>query len=1416
MVEALAVITPLLAPAHAAGPALQYYGTQSAALNACIAEMAQIGTGCIPDTPSLTAWCKTWGAFSVGTNLMAFYGVVQEYLPTGPYYNCLSPKSTTSPGYAWPINGCAAGTQFVGPAGTDCMPPAVVTQATDTQKQIGSGIKESVSGAGYRTTCAGTAERDSPIGDVIPDASVSTHYGNPCDASTGNKLQIETDYAGGDGIPSFTRAYNSLDFTNSSRFGASWMHNQMRFILFGTGPTPTLTLVRGDGQRETFTSSGGGVWVGQADTRRRVTKTAQGYTAQYPNSAVETYGPDGRLLTDQDRWGRITTYTYAGGVLASIAGPYGHTITLTGRADGWSVTFPNGYSARYVLDGQQNLTAIQYQDSATGFGTVRSFKYENAALPHALTGVIDELGTRYATYTYDAAAGKATRTELAGGLRRYDFAYSANQTTVTDAAGTAQVLTFQRNLGVNNLVSRASPDGKTLTQTFDLANNLLTVTDEGGRITSYTYDNANRPLTRTDAAGTPQARTTTIAYAEPFINLPAIITVPSVHAGDTARTLVTYNAQKLPAQLTRTGFDPAGNPVARTIALTYTPDGHLATIDGPRTDVADVTTLDYWACTTGGKCGQLKSLTNALGHVTTFDTYTNGGLVTKKTDPNGLITTYTYDYRDRLLTVTETPVTGTARTTTFTYTKAGDLLTASLPGGTILTYAYTAAHVLASVTDTLGNKVSYGYDQRGNRIQEKVTDSAQTLARQIDLTYDIRNRVATINRGGSLTQTVFDALGNLTDVTDPNGHARSNGYDPLNRIIQSIDTLGGSTTLAYDTTDSPTALTSPNGAVWALTHDDLGNALTETGPDRGSVARTFDAAGNRLTQTDARGITVTRTYDALNRVIGLTYPVAGEDITYTWDTCANGKGRLCSTTEPTGTRSVTYDGFGRVATETLINSGHAFTTTYVWNANGTLASLIYPSGRGVTYTRNPLGQIAAIATAGQNMVTARAYRPDGLLKAQTYGNGLVDARTYDLQGRLTNWTTGAIDSRTHTYDANGNMLLNNSTAYSYDWLDRLISEPAQTFTYDPNGNRLSDGAGAYGYTANSNRLASAPSGAVALDAAGNTLTLGNTSFTYNQAGRVVGASVAGVPVASYGYATDGHRLTKTAAGATTVFLYDVRGNLLAENTPTGSTLREYVWDDEGRPLAQFDAGGLTYLHPDHLGTPRFGTNASKAVVWQWVGGAFGGGLPAGTATVNLRFPGQYADKETNTIYNYYRDYDPNIGRYIQSDPIGLQGGINTYGYVKGNPLRYRDPLGLLVDGFYEQSTGHLFLYDRDTGEMISGTFESGGKPWGDPIPEGTYDILARAGRDGFYRLESVDSNYGDDKDAKTGRTHFRLHHPGRTIGCIAAADEKNWNEMDKFIGSTRPDSVTVPSMSRRPWVPPTENLPRYGTIVVTH
>ncbi len=127
------------------------------------------------------------------------------------------------------------------------------------------------------------------------------------------------------------------------------------------------------------------------------------------------------------------------------------------------------------------------------------------------------------------------------------------------------------------------------------------------------------------------------------------------------------------------------------------------------------------------------------------------------------------------------------------------------------------------------------------------------------------------------------------------------------------------------------------------------------------------------------------------------------------------------------------------------------------------------------------------------------------------------------------------------------------------------------------------------------------------------------------------------------------------------------------------------------------APGISYVHADHLGSPQKMTDSAKTLVWDAVYTPFGQvHAITGTATNNQRFPGQYADAETGYSYNYFRDYDPRTGRYIQSDSIGLRGGLNTYSYVQANPLVFTDPEGLIGSrGPYHAPNGVSLRCDKD-------------------------------------------------------------------------------------------------------------------------
>jgi RHS repeat-associated protein len=159
-------------------------------------------------------------------------------------------------------------------------------------------------------------------------------------------------------------------------------------------------------------------------------------------------------------------------------------------------------------------------------------------------------------------------------------------------------------------------------------------------------------------------------------------------------------------------------------------------------------------------------------------------------------------------------------------------------------------------------------------------------------------------------------------------------------------------------------------------------------------------------------------------------------------------------------------------------------------------------------------------------------------------------------------------------------------------------------------------------------------------------------------------------------------IKSAVTSGTTHFHYDRAGHLIAESDGSGNVQREYVFLGDTPVAFVTPTGGIDIIHADHLGTPQKMTDATQAVVWD--GGASDpfmmSALPT-TPAMGLRFPGQYYDGETGLHYNYFRDYDPSLGRYTESDPIGLGGGINTYAYVGGNPLKYADPSGRMIPSF---------------------------------------------------------------------------------------------------------------------------------------
>jgi RHS repeat-associated protein len=202
------------------------------------------------------------------------------------------------------------------------------------------------------------------------------------------------------------------------------------------------------------------------------------------------------------------------------------------------------------------------------------------------------------------------------------------------------------------------------------------------------------------------------------------------------------------------------------------------------------------------------------------------------------------------------------------------------------------------------------------------------------------------------------------------------------------------------------------------------------------------------------------------------------------------------------------------------------------------------------------------------------------------------------------------------------------------------------------------------------------------DANGSTLSEGGYAYSYDLRNRLTSSAGVG-QTEQYFFNGLGQRIEKAGSAGTTIFSYDGSGQLVGEYDSHGHAIEETIYLGNS-PVAVVERAGTFYVHSDYRNTPRQIDDAWARPVWTWDPTSFGGDLPnenprskaGGQFVYNLRFPGQYHDAETGLFYNYFRDYNPRIARYVESDPIGLLGGPNTYTYVRADSVNLSDPFGL--------------------------------------------------------------------------------------------------------------------------------------------
>lgn len=943
------------------------------------------------------------------------------------------------------------------------------------------------------------------------------------------------------------------------------------------------------------------------------------------------------------------------------------------------------------------LTDIERTD-----GTIFSYQYDSAK---TLLSTVDETNNPYQSYTYSGST--VLTSSLGDDVDTYHFTASSlkypNNTSVSFTKNSnGQLLSMSRPCP-----TCGNADGKTMT--YDTFGNQTSVTDFDGHKTSYTYDtDRGLPLTMTEADGTTLSRTTSYVWDTRF-QKPTQITTPTQTPFGVGSKVTTLNYDTQ-ANLTSWGSSvsgPSGYSKTKAGTFTYNTAGQVLTETDPNGNTSSHT---YDAQ------GNATSVSNSLGQSINLGGYNTVGNPGWMENANGLQVKMTYDARERITQIQKGcgggSLTGGTlggfgschfETTQISYTPFGSIQTLTAQNGTSLTYHYDTAHRITSLDmlNAVGIIEATGTFTMNPASEVSAvtwTDPSGNIVQQKNYTYDDLSRVkAFVDNHAKAFSHTQDDEGLTTSTSDPLLHGQVNQYDALNRLIQTTFSDGTIEKASYGIGDEVISQTDGLGHATTYTYDGFENVLSKTSPDSGTTSYTRDSNNNILTKTfdqtspgsPSHIITQTFTYDALDRPLTATTP-SGENITWTYNSCQNGSGKLCAITDHTGTTGFKYDRWGRMVEKTSVIGTHSFILGYTYDNVGQLTDTIYPSGQ-VAHQAWQNGNRTSLTFGGSSLVSNLQYDALQRLTGWTWSSGRLVQYHYDLDGRMSEMDGG---NNTQTYLRDDAWRITGITrqpsastsTFGYDSRNRLTSGSTWgSYTYDANTNRLtwlgSLGPMSYGVNPANNLLTSFNSNPVSYDASGNLLTKPGLTFAYDEFGRMRSSNNGSVNTV-YGVNGLGERISKNRGGAQFYYVYETTGKLMGVYDSNGLPLEELVYLGD-RPIATARSSGTYPIETDHLMAPIRVLDSSNNIVWSWEDREpFGTSQPnEGTVNgqpfaFNLRFPGQWYDHETGLAGNGFRDYDASLGRYVEVDPLGLSAGMNPNVYVGGNPMDGVDPYGL--------------------------------------------------------------------------------------------------------------------------------------------
>ena len=1102
----------------------------------------------------------------------------------------------------------------------------------------------------------------------------------------------------------------------------------------------------GDGRTDTFTRFGedfqspAGVFsVLSYHDNKYVLTEKTGETYEFADANHK------RLTAQTDRNGNRTTLTYsADSLLTQIQDAVGHTITLEysnkllSRA---SATFLNG-SITYAYDAKKRLTK---RTDAMGYTTVYDYDRENH-----LDEITDANGHK--TYIFYNASGMVARmkTKVSDKSIRYDgdktvfIDYTAPQNQysyyrwddkgrviekVGLCCGIQSKLEYDED---DNVIKRIDANGNATTYTYDDRGNMLSLTDAEGNTERYTYDpdfnqvtsfvdkNGNNYQFAYDQKGNLTTLNGPLGFSNSFTynDKGWPLTTKDANGNVTATTYNTDGTTKkvmdAAGYTTTYAYDQCGNIISltdgRNNTTTYAYDKNNQ-ITSQTDALGNSATVSY------DKVGNIVRIKNPKNQIWAY-TYDVLGNVLTQTDPQSGTYTYTYDGKGNVLSVTDpignqqtftwneknkllTQTNGAGETTTYDYDAKGNLTSVFQPNGNVLQYFYDRLDRVEQLSDNMGVIAKYTYDGNGNQLT--ITDG---LDRTMTYTYDALNRrISEALPSGATTKYEYDGNSNLLTVTDAKGNTTTYTYSSLNQQLTHTDALNAKTQFEYDANGNLTKAVDAKNNATTYAYDALNQNTVITFANGLSLQYTYDELGRVIASKDRAGREFKYAYNPLGNLLTKTYPDGTTD-KYTYD----GISRMLSAVNKDATVNFTYDRAGRLLSETLNDK----VTRYSYDVAAGKRTLTYPSGMKVVEKLNARDLITSILQNGEEVVTMD-YNAAGQKTTQGYANGITTTYGYNENGWLSSIVADHdIMNLQMTYDAIGNMterkdMLDNSRteSYGYDVISQLTSFKRGTtvdksYQFDLLGNRVKvlENGIATNYTSNNINAYTSITGGLNFtpqyDDNGNMLNDDKHTFAYDFNNKLVSVDQT---VGTYKYDALGRRIAKN----NTLFYY-VGGQMVEEVTDGVNT--SYLYGNEIDEALQMKRENKAfYYHINHAWTTMALSKMDGEIVERVIYDAYGlptfidasdNGINQSLIGNNILYVGREYDIFSNLYYFRARNNNPDLGRFVQKDPLQYVDGFNDYSYVNNSPLNYLDPEGTYK---YERVCYGSYCVDRPRKEL---------------------------------------------------------------------------------------------------------------------